>query len=75
MQPSELAAPDASERRIAAKAAGEHQTWDASVLPVLADAIIARTVRRHRPQSAPAPQACATSFVVDAPAATASLTI
>jgi hypothetical protein len=37
--------------------------------------MIARTVRRQRPQSAPALQAWATSFVVDAPAATASPTI
>ncbi len=36
---------------------------------------MARTVRRQRPQSAPAPQAWATSFVVDAPAETASVTI
>ena len=34
-----------------------------------------RTVRRQRPQSAPAPHAWATSFVVDAPAATASPTM
>jgi hypothetical protein len=32
-------------------------------------------VRRQRPQSAPAPHARATSFVVDAPAATASATV
>ncbi|VAZ79754.1 hypothetical protein LAUMK7_04995 [Mycobacterium kansasii] len=32
-------------------------------------------VRRQRPQSAPAPQACATSLVVDAPSATASATV
>ena len=38
------------------------------------DRRIAWTVRRQRPHSAPAPQACATSLVVDAPAATASAT-
>lgn len=32
-------------------------------------------MRRQRPQSAPAPHACATSLVVDAPAATASATV
>jgi hypothetical protein len=37
--------------------------------------MIARTVRRQRPQSAPAPQAWATSLVVDAPAAMASPTM
>lgn len=37
--------------------------------------MIARKVRQQRPQSAPAPQAWATSFVVDAPAATASPTM
>ena len=36
--------------------------------------MIARTVRLHRPQSAPAPQAAAISFDVEAPLATASLT-
>jgi hypothetical protein len=36
---------------------------------------IARKVRRQRPQSAPAPHASATSFVVDAPRETASATI
>lgn len=35
---------------------------------------IAWTVRRQRPQSAPAPHDLATSLVVDAPAATASAT-
>ena len=39
------------------------------------DRSIAWTVRRQRPHSAPAPQAWATSFVVDAPAATASATV
>ncbi|AEF35965.1 hypothetical protein JDM601_1965 [Mycolicibacter sinensis] len=34
-----------------------------------------RTVHRHLPQSPPAPHIAATSFDVDAPAATASLTI
>gem|GEM_PF-4052130 len=38
------------------------------------DRSIAWMVRRHRPQSAPAPHACAMSFVVDAPAATAAAT-
>jgi len=41
---------------------------------VAVDAIIARTVRRHRPQSDPAPHALATSLQVDAPRATASAT-
>jgi len=36
--------------------------------------MIARTVRRQRPQSEPAPHAAATSFDVKAPAATASPT-
>ncbi len=36
--------------------------------------MIARTVRLHRPQSEPAPQAAATSFDVEAPLAIASLT-
>lgn len=39
------------------------------------EVMMARTVRRQRPQSAPAPQAAATCFVVAAPAATASATI
>ena len=39
------------------------------------DRSIAWTVRRQRPQSAPAPQACATSLVVHAPASTASVTV
>ena len=38
------------------------------------DSMIARTVRLHRPQSEPAPQAAATSFDVEAPLATHSLT-
>jgi hypothetical protein len=44
--------------------------------PALRDAMIARTVRRHRgrPQSAPAPHAAATCLVVHAPASTASMT-
>ena len=37
--------------------------------------MMARTVRRHRPQSPPAPQAAATCLDVDAPRATASLTV
>src|ERR1700744_39985 len=37
--------------------------------------MIARTVRRQRPQSAPAPHAWATSLVVDAPAAMTSDTV
>ena len=37
-------------------------------------AMMARTVRRHRPHSEPAPHAAATSFEVRAPAATASAT-
>lgn len=36
--------------------------------------MIARTVRRHRPQSSPAPHAAATWLQVVAPAATASAT-
>ena len=36
--------------------------------------MIARTVRRQRPHSAPAPHTFATFFVVEAPAATASAT-
>lgn len=36
--------------------------------------MIARTVRLHRPQSDPAPQAIATSLHVEAPHATASAT-
>ncbi|OBG96548.1 hypothetical protein A9X05_06445 [Mycobacterium sp. E3298] len=39
------------------------------------DRSIAWTVRRQRPQSAPAPQAAATSLVVQAPASTASVTV
>ena len=37
--------------------------------------MIARTVRRHRPQSAPAPQASAICLDVDAPEATSSETV
>jgi hypothetical protein len=37
-----------------------------------AAAMIARSVRRQRPQSRPAPHAAATSLDVDAPSATAS---
>jgi hypothetical protein len=37
--------------------------------------MIARNVRRQRPQSVPAPQAAATSLDVDAPQATASDTV
>ncbi|OOK73684.1 hypothetical protein BZL30_4900 [Mycobacterium kansasii] len=37
--------------------------------------MIARKVRRQRPQSLPAPHAAATSFDVDAPRATASQTV
>lgn len=37
--------------------------------------MIARTVRRHRPHSEPAPHAWATSFDDDAPATTASATV
>jgi hypothetical protein len=40
-----------------------------------APAMIARSVRLQRPQSAPAPHAAATSFEVDAPRATASDTV
>jgi hypothetical protein len=36
--------------------------------------MIERTVRLHRPQSEPAPHAAATSFDVEAPLETASLT-
>jgi hypothetical protein len=42
---------------------------------MVAAAMIARSVRRQRPQSAPAPHAAATSFDVDAPCATASDTV
>lgn len=38
-------------------------------------AMMARSVRRHRPQSPPAPQASAICFDVDAPDATRSLTV
>ncbi len=41
----------------------------------LEDRRMAWTVRRQRPQSAPAPHAWATSLVVDAPHATASVTV
>jgi hypothetical protein len=37
--------------------------------------MIARSVRRQRPQSVPAPQAAATSLEVDAPRSTASDTV
>jgi hypothetical protein len=37
--------------------------------------MIARSVRRQRPQSPPAPHAAATSLEVDAPLATASDTV
>jgi hypothetical protein len=40
-----------------------------------AAAMIARSVRRQRPQSVPAPHAAATSLDVDAPQATASDTV
>ena len=43
---------------------GQSSTTEASMM--------ARTVRRHRPQSAPAPHASAICFEVDAPAATRS---
>ncbi|AKK28052.1 hypothetical protein AB431_16720 [Mycobacterium sp. EPa45] len=37
--------------------------------------MMARTERRHRPQSPPAPQAAATCLDVNAPPATASVTV
>lgn len=40
-----------------------------------AEAIMERTVHRHRPQSDPAPHIAATSLEFDAPAATASVTV
>jgi hypothetical protein len=48
---------------------------DPLVSNLAAVAMIARSVRRQRPQSVPAPHAAATSLEVDAPPATASDTV